>query len=393
MVRFVLLLTSFVVTLALGYRKYFPLYTIRESNSARDSDAVCGIFSSVNLTSTSQVAIALNVSSVSNVTLSDHFLTIRGRGHYGRLGNRLRSLNKLVQSADTDCCGLSIPPDILDGWHPLVDTTFVNLNNTCRTHLQVNQSTCASKSKSAQDLFYLNIDEQRSACYAPLMQRYFQINSTHALGKECSERPHVVLHVRAGDITRGSFNTTTGTWVPGRVHRGYFPFPTSYYLMALNNMKKRAISSTIFYVLCEDSGNPACDYFLKTTLFAEVPLRVRIGKPLLEDVHLLLCANEVVVSNGSFKNILSLSSKKQVVHNFILDPRACPSKGTSRSLESSLVKYYIADRSQRRIYAESQGKWSNTGHERFLVNKYYAIQTCDSVSQHSELNSSSFASR
>ncbi|OUS41759.1 hypothetical protein BE221DRAFT_38211, partial [Ostreococcus tauri] len=288
---------------------------------------------------------------------------------FGRLGNRLSILHNLISSADTDCCGVSIPTNILDGWNPrLEDTKFTNLNETCGAHLEVNQTRCAAK--TGKDWFYSRIKGPPSACYKPLLRRYFQINSTHALGKKCPEHPHVVLHVRSGDITRGSFNTTSGTWTPGPVHPLYFPYPTAYYLAALNSMRKRSVSATTYYVLCEDSSNPSCDYFLNAAIFAQVDLHVRIGKPLLEDVNLLLCANEVGVAQGSFKNVIDLSSKEQKVHEFGHDPRACPRQGTSR------IVHYINDTSQRRLYTESSKNWRNTGYQRNLVNRHYAMQTC-----------------
>ena len=353
--------------------------TTGDSNSVKDSKFVCGAFLAINSTSVNQAAFTGNTNTTpvsrTDNTRSDQFLTTHGL--YGRLGNRLHLLNKLVAAAQTYCCGVSIPANIVDGWHPLLDdTTFVNLNTTCRTHLDVNQSTCASKSKSGHDWFYSRIENsQQLACFKPLMQRYLQINSTHAVGKKCPESPHAVVHVRSGDIARGSFNTTTGTWAPGSVHAGYGPYPTSYYVAALHNMTKRAASSTIFYVLCEDVQNPTCDFFQKAALNFPFPLQVRIGKPLLEDIHLLLCANEVVVSKGFFARILALSSKKQIVHDFIQDPRRC------RSQDGLHYLYYISDFPQLSLYAESIKVWHNTGYQRFMVNKYYTIQTCDNVNQ------------
>ena len=218
--------------------------TTGDSNSVKDSKFVCGAFLAINSTSVNHAAFTGNTNTTpvsrTDNTRSDQFLTTHGL--YGRLGNRLLLLNKLVAAAQTYCCGVSIPANIVDGWHPLLDdNTFVNLNTTCRTHLDVNQSTCASKSKSGRDWFYSRIENsQQVACFKPLMQRYLQINSTHAVGKKCPESPHAVVHVRSGDIARGSFNTTTGTWAPGRVHPGYGPYPTSYYVAALHDMTKRA---------------------------------------------------------------------------------------------------------------------------------------------------------
>ncbi len=372
----VLLLTSFAV-LPLGYRKHFERHTIGDNNSVKDSKFVCGAFLAINSTSVNQVAFTGNTNTTpvsrTDNTLSDQFLTTHG--FYGRLGNRLILLKKLTAAAETYCCGVSIPANVVDGWHPLLDdTTFANLNTTCRTHLDVNQSTCASKSKSGEDWFYSKAPQQ-AACFKPLMRRYLQINSTHAVGKKCPESPHAVLHVRSGDITAGSFNMTTETWVPKPVHPGYGPYPTSYYSAALHNMTKRAASSTMFYVMCENVGNPTCDYFQKAALNFPFPLQVRIGKPLLEDLHLLLCANEVVRSKGAFANILALSSKKQIVHDFIYDSSGCGRQGTLRYL------YYISDLPQSSLYAESIKIWRNTGYQRSMVNKYYTIQTCDNVSQ------------
>ena len=388
----VLLLTLFIATLPLGYRKHFERYMTRDGNSIRFRKYVCGALLAVNSTSTNQVEFSGNVStgisipvtSLSNMTFSDHFLT--SRGLYGRLGNRLSLLYKLVASAEANCCGVSLPTNILDGWHPLLDaSTFANLDATCEARLDVNQSTCASRSKSGKDWFYFTVERQ-PACYKPLMQRYFGINSTHALGKKCPNLPHVVLHVRTGDVTRGSFNMTTEVWVPGSVHAEYFPFPTSYYLAALNNMTKRAVSSTTYYVLCEDSGNPTCDYFLNAALFAQINLRVRIGQPLLEDIHLLLCAEEVAVSRGTFQNIIALSTKKQIVHAFTNNPSACAGQRTSP------YTYYIDDVSQQHLYSKSAVRWRNTGYQRFIVNQKYTIQTCGSVRLTRDLNSSSLTS-
>jgi len=306
-----------------------------------------------------------NIKNMANSTRGSYNPVIETIGTFGRLGNRLTILKKLTETAEAECCGVRIPSRILDGWTPQQQyTIFDNLDRSCQASRSENQSRCDSK--SAREWFY-HKSKTSSACFTSLLRQYFQINDTHVLGQECSKIPSNVLHVRSGDIMRGSFNMSSETWAAGRVHPGYTPFPTSYYVAALKNMEERAEAQTVYYILCETAANPTCDYFAKTAELMSHRTEVRTRQPLLEDVQLILCAQEVAVSYGSFANVLTFSPKRQILHKFVAQPADKPKCTSDEKL------YFIKDAAQRSLWTDIKGKWRNTGYQRFIVNKHFDV--------------------
>ena len=117
--------------------------------------------------------------------------------------------------------------------------------------------------------------------------------------KEKREQRFAVMHIRAGDTTDGAYDLRTGLFVQGGpVNPNYPPYPTAFYVRALKEVKDFSV-----IILCETLSNPSCDFFAKLESLVD-NVRVRVGGDVVEDVHLLLCASEVVTSIGSFKNLL-----------------------------------------------------------------------------------------
>ena len=307
---------------------------------------------------------------------------------YGRFGNILTATYKMINYAEETKCSISLLPDILPGWSPPHGSTSACFVPSDYGTIIGNGSTCTKQ--SGHDWYYriTNLDSFSCACMYRLLRPYFAVNKTHALGRSCSAEPSAVLHVRSGDIVRGGY-TKNGAYQPGNVHGGMSPHPTSYYTAVVKDIVTRNQGTDgplkHIYILCEDLGNPTCEYFQKTAdlLQQEVNFTFRFNQKLVDDLHILLCASEVAVSRGTFQEVLQLSQKLRIKHDFKNEPTNC---SATISGETQEKMYWIADPQQRNQFRSDNGYWNNTGYngywnntgwQRHDMNSYFRMVSCE----------------
>lgn len=282
-------------------------------------------------------------------------------GRYGRLGNRLSVALKMAVVASQCNCSLSIADDLVEQYVP----PFVGFKNT--------QSdgtlgiTCTTMTED--EWFHSEEPNNRTVddwCNAVnVLRLYLQSNRTHALGEKCPSDPFVVFHVRSGDIASGSYENSEQFYVPSEsIHNAYGPPPSAYYAKVLQQNQQTKV-----FVLCETEDNPTCGFFQKVASFSNVELRIKA--PLLEDVRLLMCAQQVAVSVGTFRNILLLS-EGQHIHQFSSEHVSQCSKAPH---EYAKTMYFMKDTEQQQLYNEGVLKnWKNNAYQRHLLNLHYEME-------------------
>jgi len=106
--------------------------------------------------------------------------------------------------------------------------------------------------------------------------------------------------------------------------------PTSCYLAVINRITKQEKRKKIL-VFC-DLSSITCDVLSKLSEVDDT-IEMRIGHSLLDDVRMMLCADQVAVSHGSFQLsfpcLANLINKRR--HTFYLEP---PPRFKSLSLSS-----------------------------------------------------------
>lgn len=294
--------------------------------------------------------------------------TITLHSPYGRLGNRLRAIGTLFAIAEEGCCHIQINMTILDDWNPGGKRfKYVGLN-CVRTE---SRSLCTSV--TGYELFSIRDDYKLNTCAVFGIKSYFKSNETHSMNKECAKESYATLHVRSGDVVAGQYNRTSGTYMPNKVHPNYWLYPTSYYIQAIYNIKKRQKRARII-VFCETMENPTCDTLasIQTLLPG---LEMKVANLLREDLHLMFCASDMVTSFGTFQIVSSFSSKAQIKHQFVKHlPTDC-----SHVHQRNNVYYSIKDPNERMRFHEDISPWYNNEYQRHLISKHTRIQTlhCD----------------
>lgn len=281
----------------------------------------------------------------------------------GRLGNRLLSISHMFVQAHLSGCHVKLPGQpLLENW-PSNVCGFMNINfaNTL-------QRTDRCPRLSAGEWHRLFRGRKDIAAVSTvavkMMQVYFRVNETHALDKPCSVDKYFVIHLRAGDVTDGYFSSETGHFIPEKnINKEYGLSPTAFYVQLL----KLEAFDTIF-VICETPGNPTCEFFIQLSEISK-RIHVRLGKPLLDDVHYMLCADTAAVSKGSFQRLLEISVKKRMVHTFVPLPVInCP------ELKTDVTFHYIQTLENRRKYVtDVLARWQNNEYQRYLVSKPYKM--------------------
>lgn len=293
---------------------------------------------------------------------------------YGRLGNRLMSVSNMILHADQGCCHVSVP-EMIQGWNPAA-VHFENKKQTCQNRTEVSR---ICQSRSGVDWF-TDKPERKSTCDFEILKKYFAVNRTHALGQMCPTRPFSAFHVRSGDSVVGTYDSVTGTFQPSKVHPGYWLYPTSYYTAAMNKIRKVDGKQRIV-VFCENNANPTCDFFAKLA-DVDADILMRTNQPLIDDLHLMLCAREVALSNGSFKHVFELSERLEVVHSFKIQPprHACKNDATSTKRSTPGGKttlLYWVEEPESATYQQAVTTWRNTGFQRSVVNTQRTINFCE----------------
>ena len=148
--------------------------------------------------------------------------------------------------------------------------------------------------------FRFESEHVRGTRVTDILNDFLGHNETHAAGLPCSKyRFDVAMHIRAGDIMRGSY-TKNGGWQPARlVHHTYGQPPLSYYVDCLeHNLRpgQRAVAVT------EDFTNPVAPVLRTMAKLTVLNLTVIQLRHLDETVATLGCAPIVCRAHGTFWN-------------------------------------------------------------------------------------------
>ena len=205
-----------------------------------------------------------------------------------------------------------------------------------------------------------------SRCGYALLQSYFKINATHAYGRQCPETRYAALHVRSGDVVAGKFNSTTGSYMPAIVDKGYGPYPTAYYVAVVNEVRRKGITDIM--VFCETDDNPTCKFFEKAARL-DPRLIVSIGNDLVDDLYWIACAEEVAISRGTFVHVYSLSPRNQHKHRFSLSE--------SNYCSSWETFYWIKNLTRGNLFNNVEmSPWKNSEFQRHLINTDFEMGNC-----------------
>lgn len=298
---------------------------------------------------------------------------------FGRLGNRISAVSKMVAVAESRGCDVALPRNLLDGRQGS-RREWIWLGPEVRKRSD-SYEFCPQRTGKE---WFTTGPLSAPVCHLKLLQAYFGINLTHVFDRQCLTQNHVALHVRSGDITTGSWDKNTGTYQSAPVGKGWSQhslFPTSYYTSVIRNTRARRGNSTIFYVFCEDLGNPTCGYFQNLSSL-DKKIVLQVGKELIDDLHLMLCASEIAESRGTFRLVFRMSHTVQVIHTFVDKPIECIDENpqhSSREIKS--FKYWLELDGESTRYSNFMRKWSNSGFQRHKVNAQYEIESCSSTLQ------------
>jgi hypothetical protein len=298
----------------------------------------------------------------------------------GRFGNSILGLIRLVLYAETNCCHIFLPGDILSGIPPMA------FRNTATCPLPDESNISSHKRCENQEISDMINTQGSPRCAVHILRKWLQINYTHVFGEKCPATGHAAFHVRSGDIVSGTFDAESGSYLPSTdVHEQYWLYPTSFYTAAYKNVKEFSpMEDRRVFVICENMDNPTCEFFSK---LADIDQRLdfRTGNSLIDDLKIMLCAREIAASRGTLQVVFSLSQHAEKRHRFTQDndpgmknltldhvslPRISPLRmqDDHQSLESEFV-YSILDETERNTYRERTYPWKNTAHQRYLIDK------------------------
>lgn len=285
----------------------------------------------------------------------------------GRTGNRLVASENMIIHSLRSRCSVEIPDDLVPKWQS--QQTSYKYKDT----MTVNGTAKNCSNHDSRFWYYGfkrgNVTSQEACVTKHILRKYFGINATHAFGKKCPSKPIFAVHVRSGDIVDGTFRESDGAWIPARtVHRLYGPFPTAYFDAAMRGAAESGFDVVVF---CETLRSPTCMFFKKVARDKKIQLRV--AQDLLSDLHLMMCAKELVLSKGSFRHILALNAVA-VVHDFTSSTDKCVCTSTT----SNRTQYYrIHDEAERTMYRHAifESNWTNSANQRHIVDDDYEIES------------------
>jgi len=292
--------------------------------------------------------------------------TLKMIGEFGRLGNRVEAVQNLIEIAISACCDVILPENILSGWRGVNTKWYIT---DCAGSSNHRNYTCGDM--LVKKVFHapVNYTTQGMVCYREIMRQYFSQTATRALGRQCRKSKYGVVHVRSGDIVAGTYNLTSGDFESGGgVHTKYAPYPTSYFAAAISSMLRSGLATV--FVFCETMDNPTC-HTMRQLSVVEPRIKVRVNETLLDDLQLMLCAEQASFSFGTFRRVIELSETLSVIHEFSRSERIYISR--SRTSHVPSVLYLIKDRTERLHFASETATWTNSPVQRFLIDRYYTI--------------------
>ena len=308
---------------------------------------------------------------------------------FGRLGNCIITMENMILESIASSCLVILPtirliPNFVPG------CVVVNASGKQRNYTQSCLHASPKhfykmKTTSTGEL----IADMRHSLRVHLnniLKVYFNINYTHAYGMPCPQENIFSIHIRSGDTSEGSFNETSGHFVPRVVHWKYAPNPTSFYTHVLRKALEMTDITRII-VFCEDLTSPSCETMQQFHM--SIPrIEVRANKPLKDDLVLLSCSSHVALSAGTFFKAFTLETKN--VHMFSrLGPgesdTSCSFEwhGYEQSFEAgvNVTKHYFSSREDADSYNKALAVWKNNEYQRHLVSRVRNMTsyTCEST--------------
>jgi len=205
-----------------------------------------------------------------------------------------------------------------------------------------------------------------------VLRLYTGTNETHAYSDSCNGRPNIAMHLRADDVTEGTFDAD-GNYV-SKCHRDYvssfckairrrLPFPTAFYVYALKQIMAAEIEKGVelkIGVYSKGGSNPTSRFFQHAQMFLQI--HNYDDRDLLDDIKDMACATHLVLSRSSLRNAVMLR-KTQILHDFV-------DAADSESDCPSVYRYRIHDGDE---YLKLRNNWSNTAKGRNTIDTDYAI--------------------
>mmetsp|Transcript_18707 Transcript_18707/g.28416 ORF Transcript_18707/g.28416 Transcript_18707/m.28416 type:complete len:480 (+) Transcript_18707:49-1488(+) len=292
---------------------------------------------------------------------------------------KMGKMVNMISDAKAKNCVFELHPQLLPGWEPKASRRGQFLSDsdvTCK-------ASPGDSIKRGKPVY--------SSCAISMLSNYFGIDELNAFGRSCPVgKPYSVLHVTGGE--NGDYNTTSGRYEPsGGEHLA--PKPTAYYTVALRDIIDKSYANgegaPEIYVICQSMASLACEFFQKTAhLFQhEAKITFSAGNPLIDDLHIMLCAREVALSTDimNILDALLLSKKLRKVYDFSwqpLSPVDCDLK------PQHVVKYWI-DNAEDNL-EERIKPWNNTSFQRHEMNKHYKMMSCEDPAYMSNVPPSQF---
>lgn len=249
---------------------------------------------------------------------------------YERLGNNLNQLRNCIYVALFYKHNIKIPP------HSFLNSTFVEIfdeGEAVKEEKWSDESCCFFYREKilgiTQDCFKVNHGK-----VIHWLRNLFLLDY-----KTLKPLPNstVVFHIRSGDIFKSNF------------HPKYVVPPVSFYTKVMNtNPHFKEI-----IILCEDMENPTINFLRK--LYPKAICKLR---PLIEDIKILLSAQNVVMSFGSFiPNLCVLSGHTKHLY------ATCY---CSRLFDIKEVPFQLHIINAKSFY-QKMGDWKNSPEQRRLL--------------------------
>lgn len=195
------------------------------------------------------------------------------------------------------------------------------------------------------------------------------------------------MHIRTGDITLGSW-TSEGSYQPPGVPN-MAPFPTSYYISVIKEVRARRGGAVKFFVFCETMTNPTCEYFEKLSA-TDDHIVLRVGQSLIDDLLLMLCAGETAAARGTFHTVFAVSVGLQVQHSFLdtaIAGTRCEGAGFHKGLgfmnfEAGVnpkfnimhtIHWITSPAVAEKFLKDATEKWENSGYQRHEINAFFEM--------------------
>ena len=301
-----------------------------------------------------------------------------GNERFGRLGNVFAALRKMTVHAYRAGCSIEFPTDLigLESFTP--PCTLIRLHGTSSSP---NQAKCPVLEPKVWFIQRVGpISQKEEDVIRLVLGLYTGTNETHAYSAGCKGRPNIAIHIRAGDVTDGTFDAD-GNYVSSRYIRDpkceaikckklskaiqvRLPFPTAFYVNVLNQIMVDEPGNGIALkigIYSQGGSNPTSRFFQHAqTLIRN--LHNYFDRDLLEDIRDMTCAKHLVLSRGTFRNAVRIR-QQQIVHDFV-------DAADSESDCPSMYRYRLHDGDE---YLKLRKNWSNTGKDRNTVDTDYEI--------------------